>query len=131
MALDVYLAEGTRAKLLELRCSLTDLHAVLPAGLLVELLFDDILRPMRFEEFTACFIVVEGELISQKAQCDTNVTVDCQRITAESMRLVYSRSRHVSESSESLTLDEQVHQVTTQVLCLEIQAEESMVITKS
>jgi|SRR5690242_13556321 len=81
LAFDVYFAEGARTKLLEQRRTLANFHSILPAGLLVGLLFDDSLGAMRLEEFTACFIVVEGELISQKAQRDTNVTIVCQHIS--------------------------------------------------
>lgn len=80
LALDVYFAEGSGTKLFEKRCTFADLYSVLFAGFLVELLFHDILGAMRFEKFTAYFIVVESELISKEAQSDTNVTVACQQV---------------------------------------------------
>ena len=63
-----------------MRGSLADLHPVLLAGLFVEFLFDDTLGAVGIEEFTTYFIVVEPELISQEAQCDTNVAVANQHI---------------------------------------------------
>ena len=110
--------------------TLANLHPVLLAGLCVELLLDKCLGAMGLEKFTAYFIVVESELISQEAQGDTNVTGACQQKRVSNKR-GYLRSRHVSESCKALTLDEEVHQVATQVLSLEVQSEELVVVSKS
>ena len=67
MALDVYFAERSRTKLLEMRRSLANFYTILLAGSFVKLFFDDILCAVRLKEFTAYFIVVEAELISQEA----------------------------------------------------------------
>jgi hypothetical protein len=73
LALDVYFAERSSAKLLETSCSLAELHSELVAALLVGFLFDDILGAMRLEEFTARFVVIECELISQTSEGNVNV----------------------------------------------------------
>ena len=59
-------------------CGLAGLHPELVATLSVGFLFDDILCAMRFEEFTACFVVIECELISQKSEGNVNVASACQ-----------------------------------------------------
>lgn len=80
LALDVYFAESSGTKLFKKRCTFANLYSVLSAGLFGQLLLDDVLGAMRFEKFTAYFIVVESELISKEAQSDTNVTTPCQQL---------------------------------------------------
>jgi len=129
LALDVYFAECSSTKLLEPGCGLAELHSELVTAFLVRFLLDEVLGAMRIEEFTTRFVVIECELIGQESKGDIYVASTCQRGRGVLVS-VHVRSGHVSESSESLTLDEHVHQVTAHVLCLEVQSEELVVVAE-
>jgi hypothetical protein len=77
LALNVYFAECGGTEAFELCCGFSDSDAILT----VAFIFNDVLRTVRFEEFTAYLIVVETKFVSEETECDIYVSAACQRTT--------------------------------------------------
>jgi hypothetical protein len=73
LALDVYFAERGGPQAFELRCGFSDPDTILT----VALVFNDVLRTVAFEEFTAYLIVVETKFVSEETECDIYVSTAC------------------------------------------------------
>ena len=86
---------------------------------------------MGLEKFTAGVIVVEAKLVREEAKRNGYVSAQTLVYMRQRCHEGDLRSRNVSESMESLALDELVHQVAAHVRSVEVQLEESVVIAES
>ena len=74
LAFDVYFTERRGTKVLEERCTFSDLDSKLVAVFR----FDEVLRTVGIEKFTTCFIVLEAKFVSNETKGNMRVSVNCQ-----------------------------------------------------